>query len=683
MRPSKEELMRCLKPEPSSKEELAAVERLGPGQYEVFSERLNMIVAEAKEVFIRIGVSFMLHSGDLVVGIHTARGDLVTACLGTFLHTVTAQLPIKWIMRNFKDNPSVGIREGDIFLCNEATYGGIHNADQMALMPVFYGGELLAWVSAGVHQPETAACEPGGMPAGAKSRYDEGMCLTPIKIAENYRLKDDLVEMTINFITRAPRMQAVDLRARVAACDRLRTRLQQLAAEKGSDFVKGLFSKMIIVGEEGARAKIRRWPDGIYRTVTFLDTIGRQRAVWRVFLTARKEGDHITLDFTGTSPENDGSWNAMPWAAIAYCAVNLYAHAFHDLPACTGTLAPIDWVFPEGCVYSPAPDAAVSNSVLVSEAMLKVLSQVFSRMMFAGEDRYLVEAPIGVAQGVGAVAGVNQWGVPFADIPAWIINTTGQGGRADMDGMDSAFFCPCLHAIGPDNEETEINWPVLTIYQNHVQDSGGPGKYRGGVGGQTGHVVYGAPWVVRARLYNTGRVPYGQGLFGGYPANNLPWLVISQTNLLEELKSGRDIPLSLQDLVRERSVPGSYLLNMDTQPPDVVAEGSFFQFTTSGGHGYGDVLERDPDAVVEDVRAGVVSPWAARNVYRVAYDPEIWAADPETTEQIRKHEREDRLSRGQSYDDFEKEWLKKRPKASLDSYGSWPDARVVRPVMRI
>ena len=106
----------------------------------------------------------MLHSGDSIVGLYTAEGDLVNASAGTYLHCVTGQLPVKFIIQDFYADPSVGVREGDIFYGNEAIYGGIHNPDQFAIMPVFHDGELIAWTCALAHQPETGSSEPGGMP---------------------------------------------------------------------------------------------------------------------------------------------------------------------------------------------------------------------------------------------------------------------------------------------------------------------------------------------------------------------------------------------------------------------------------------------------------------------------------------------------------------------------------------
>jgi len=145
MRPEKEEVMAFIKPEPVSEVELAGMEKLEPGDYEIYSERLNMILAECKEVFIRVAISNWPGAGDLVVAVHNAQGDMASSCLGTFIHSVLAQNPIKWIIRNYMDNPSVGVHEGDIFYASDATYGGIHNCDQIAIMPIFFNGELIAW----------------------------------------------------------------------------------------------------------------------------------------------------------------------------------------------------------------------------------------------------------------------------------------------------------------------------------------------------------------------------------------------------------------------------------------------------------------------------------------------------------------------------------------------------------
>ncbi|HLB28120.1 MAG TPA: hydantoinase B/oxoprolinase family protein, partial [Dehalococcoidales bacterium] len=420
MRPSKDEVMAFLKPDPITDEERAGLETLKPGDYEIYRERLTMILAECKEVFMKVGNSNWVLGGDLIVGLHTAHGDLVSACLGTFIHSVTAQNPIKWIMRNFKDNPRVGVREGDIFYASESTYGGIHNCDQLALMPIFYKGELIAWASAGTHMAETGGIAPGGMIPYAKSRYEEGMSLTPIKIAQNYQLKDDLIEMMVNMIGRAPRQQVLDLRARCTAVDRLRVRMQQLAEQKGNDFVRGLLRKTLIVAEDGAKKRISKWNDGIYRNVCFASAVGSKPGLWRYFCTAYKEGDHILFDYTGTSPENDSAYNCMPWVMVCYAALHMYSHGFWDLPVCAGTLVPVDFKIPDGTVISANWDAAISHAPHVGENNNEILPKLFASMMFSNEeDRQLIAAPIngvlggsGMGGGFGG-SGVNQFGVPI------------------------------------------------------------------------------------------------------------------------------------------------------------------------------------------------------------------------------------------------------------------------------
>ena len=179
----------------------------------------------------------------------------------------------------------------------------------------------------------------------------------------------------------------------------------------------------------------------------------------------------------------------------------------------------------------------------------------------------------------------------------------------------------------------------------------------------------------------------GNGLFGGYPPNNQPGVGIENSNILELMARGeKNIPTSPEEIIKEKVIEGDYLLpnSRTPRPPRVVFEGSLSAGGGTGGKGYGDVLEREPQAVVDDVRNEIVSDWIARNVYHVAYDAETWTADEEKTKELRQQEREDRLRRAKSYDEFEKEWLKKKPpEDQLAYYGSWPDAEVVNPVIRI
>ncbi|HLK34829.1 MAG TPA: hydantoinase B/oxoprolinase family protein, partial [Terriglobales bacterium] len=306
--PTTAEKLAWLKPAPPTPREAECAARIPQGDYEIGVQVTNDILDEAMEVFVRSSRSYFGVSGDSMVAIFTASGDLVNASCGTYLHAIIQPIVIKFIRKYYAENP--GIREGDIWYTNDALYGGIHNPDQVALMPIFYKGELIAWASAALHTTETGAIEPGGMPVSARSRFEEGMNLPPMKIGENFQLRNDFLEFYNVYGLRAPAMFISDLKARCTTADRVRIRVLELAEKRGPDFVVGLLHKMSATAEAGARRKIKTLPDGKFRAVVFNDAIGWTPALVRsCFLTITKEDGRIVFDFNGTSPENPSSYN--------------------------------------------------------------------------------------------------------------------------------------------------------------------------------------------------------------------------------------------------------------------------------------------------------------------------------------------------------------------------------------
>jgi acetophenone carboxylase len=677
--------MEWVKPLTPSAEELECVNLLQPGDYEIFNEKLNNFLSEAKEIFIRMGITSMLRTGDLIVGIYTAAGDMATASCGTYLHAVTAQLPVKFVVNNWVDNPTVSVKDGDIFYANEALYGGIHNPDQIAMMPVFNDGELIAWTIAAVHQPETGAIEPGGMPMSARTVCDEGMRLTPIKIGENFRLRDDLLEMMENMVVRTPRMQMIDVRARATCCDRLRRRIVELAKQKGNDFVKGLLRKVIIEAEAATRKRIASWNDGTYRAMILQDCQGLDTTLLRIFCSLRKEGDHITFDFTGTSPEHDGGgYLALPHHVLAHMAVYMFAYTFHDLPVSSGSLAPLEMVVPEGCFYNPDPMAPINGSPPACVPTVSLSHILFGKMLFDSEQRHLVAAPNGGGC-YTVVAGVNQWGVPIADITSYAFNTDGQGARLDMDGVDAYGFGLCHIGRSPDAEFVENEFQLFHLYQKFHKDGCGFGKYRGGSGTTTAYVIHHVPWAVMATLSVNLRVVSNVGLFGGYAPGARPGIQVTDTDLWEKMARGdKDIPSDTMELITKRSIKGNYTIENQQRLGRPLNNGDIWTDISNAGAGYGDALERAPEMVAEDLKKGIISHWVAQNVYHVAYDPETLEVDYQRTEELRQKEFESRKARGKKYEDFVREWSQKRPaEEALKHWGSWPDAQPVRHIMRI
>jgi N-methylhydantoinase B/oxoprolinase/acetone carboxylase alpha subunit len=683
--PTAEEKLSMIKVEPADADEMQCVASLKPGDYEVGFERINNVLDEAMEVFIRSSRSSMGIAGDSMVAVFTAKGDMGNASSGTYLHAIIQPAIIKFIQKNYSENP--GIREGDVWFTNDALYGGIHNPDCVIVMPVFYKGELIAWTGAASHTTETGASEPGGMPINANSRFLEGGNFPPIKIGENFRIREDFLELMAAFGMRAPQMVVIDLKARATAADRALKRLVELAGEKGPGYVKGLMRKMLIVAEDGARKKIASWPDGTYTSVNFADGVGLELGLIRsCFMTVTKKGDHLTMDFTGTSPENPYSYNAHVQAVVGHISNFMYEYIFHDLPVSSATFKPIDFVFPEGSCLNPDVRAATSCAVMISTGVMSALHNCFGKMMFSTTDMWRqTSASQGNAGNAMVVAGLSQWNLPFADMLAYSLNSEGQGGRPTMDGVNAFGFPWCVFGRTPDVEEMELDLPLLIPLSNHWKDSCGHGKYRGGAGTVQIWVVHHVPYLFFMAISDNSKIQTPQGMFGGYAPCTVPGISIRGADIMERMKNGnKDLRLELFDILSRKTIGGQWQNEFFGRATTMFQQNDVITFGfATGGAGYGDPLDRDPDLVIQDIKDQIISDWSAKRVYKVVYDPQTLKLNREATDRARIEERKARLARGKPFDAFSAEWSKEKMEDSLlKFYGTWPDAKCIQPIFR-
>jgi len=681
--PTLAEKLEWLKPAPATAHEKQCASRIPQGDYEIGVQITNDILDEAMEVFVRSSRSYFGVSGDSMVAIFTADGDLINAACGTYLHAIIQPIIIKFVRKYYSENP--GIREGDIWYTNDALYGGIHNPDQVALMPIFYQGELLAWASAALHTTETGAVEPGGMPVTAKSRFEEGLNLPPIKIGENYELRNDFLEFYSAYGMRAPAMFISDLRARCTTADRVRVRVLELAEKRGANFVIGLFRKMSDTAEAGARKRITDLPDGKFRSVVFNDAIGRTPSLVRsCYLTLEKSGGRLIFDFRGTSPENPSSYNVHPQAVVGHVANYMYEYMFHDLPISSSTFAPIDFIFPENSIVYPDKTAATSCCVYIAMQARNATQNNFAKMTFSNSRLWhQVAAPPGSQHTSQICAGLSQWNLAVSDVLSFALNTMGQGGRAAMDGMDAYGFAWCAFGRAPDSEQVESELPVTVTISQHWKDSSGPGLHRGGSGGVQQWMIHKVPALFSMCMGNGSKVPLGQPLFGGYASSPVPGISVRKADLLEQMKQGSNLALDHHTILEKTTVHGQWNYELVARPPQPYSEGDLLFGFSGGGPGYGDPLERDPATILEDLRKGIISDWTAQNVYRVAYSADLRKYDPEKTRELRDLEKRARLARGKPYPEFLKEWGEMSPPEEiLQWYGSWPDAKPTGPIIR-
>ncbi len=475
----------------------------------------------------------------------------------------------------------------------------------------------------------------------------------------------------------------VDLKARCTTADRVRLRLVEMCERAGPDFVTGLFRRMLIEAEAGARKRLLSWPDGVYRCVNFSDAAGLTRGLIRnCAMTMTKTGDRLTLDFTGTSPENLSSYNAHPQAVIGHLANYIYEYVFHDLPISSATFAPIDFVFPEASCLSPTPRAATSNAVMICTGAMSAIANCVSRARFPSEEWQQATASMGNGGNAPVIAGTSQWNMSFADMIAYTINTEGQGARCTCDGMDAYGFPWCAFGRAPDVESMENEFPMIVPFSQHWPDSGGHGKYRGGCGTVQFWGAHHVPVVFFMSIADNSSIQTPQPLFGGYAPPTVPGLCIKDTKISTMLATLDEKTLDFHALVRgDFGELTTEPFGRATRP--IEGDKTIAVLMSTGGAGYGDPLDRDPLAVERDLHAGLCSPWSAREIYRVVWDAERERVDPVATETLRAEARRARLARGRPYADFEAEWLTRSPPAEiLGLYGSWPDAQPLAPAFR-
>jgi acetophenone carboxylase len=304
------------------------------------------------------------------------------------------------------------------------------------------------------------------------------------------------------------------------------------------------------------------------------------------------------------------------------------------------------------------------------------IPQCFSKMLFDSERRDRAVPTWGTPSPPFLYGGLNQYGLPVAGLAADALNTQGGGARHDRDGENAAGFSFCPTGVLQDAEFTELQLPWFYLFRNrYLPDNHGFGKYRGGTGVMIGYAPHNVPFVVCGSSQGGNKFPPEKGLFGGYAAMTPVCLQVTGSNLPQLFQeASEDIPYDVYDLFERRAVEGDYAVESMIRPFRPVPGDDIILMPSLGGSGYGDVLERDPQLVVDDLRSRITTEWTAKNVYQVVYDPDTLRVDQAATAAAREAERARRKERGKPYAEFEAEWLQKRPAPDIiKRYGDWPN----------
>jgi acetone carboxylase, alpha subunit len=642
------------------------------------NEVRGLIVAaldESHTMIEQMGAAPGAKWGDMTTGIFTAAGDLsMVAPHGVGGFAACVFYPIKFINKYWTHDPTVGVRDGDGFIHNDARYGGIHNTDQSMMMPVFWKGRHVCWLSATIHEGENGATEPGGMPAAAESKFDEGLKMPPFKVVENFQLKRDLVTFLQNSV-RDPKLQLEDMKVRLHSVLRLRERVLRILEEHGEEALIVTLRKHIEDVVIEVKRRIRELPDGTMRTMSFADSTLRESAMLKLNMAITVKGDKLTVDMRGCSPELlNRSINACMASFKTMLFTGWMQNVWPDLPFTMAVFSPFDFLFDERSLINGSFDTPQAMSLIPLFKTMTIASIPMAKFNYGLPNRYTaMVAPQYDQPATLIYGGVTQHGEFTGNFCA-DINGMGQGGRSHRDGEHSVSPPFAAHCDLGEIELMEEDLPLVRLGAfTLTKDRVGFGKQRSGLGYEQIHTFRGtALWGYMVGCSGS-LFPSAQPLFGGYSSPTYPLCKIKNVDIFEEMaKNPANVPFDIIKLMNEQPIKGAkYSTHPMAMTFEVAAPGEVYMMCQGAGGGYGDVLQRDPARVMKDLEENLISDETARDIFKVAFDSASRLVDEAATTELRAAERRARIARGVPYDEFVGTWSTPEPPEHLPYMGCW------------
>ena len=606
-------------------------EGIDPVTFEILRHRLWAINDEAAATIKLVsGSSIATECGDFNTGLLDAEGNQLIVGIYVTAHAAALDLVAKYILSEYQDNP--GIDEDDMFLCGDPYIGTLHQMDIACLAPIHWKGELIAWSGCTIHQLDVGGPVPGGFAVGAHSIYEEPLPLSPLKIVEKGRVRKD-IERDYLIRSRVPALVALDLRAQISANNVVKHRIHQLIEAYGVETVKAVMKEMIDYAENRLRARLRELPDGTWRHTLFIEHDSTKDKVYAGRLTMIKVNDTLTFDLTESSEQAPAVINASKGVISAVALLAVLPLLAYDMPWTTaGILRAIKIITKPGTLMHPIWPAGVCGAPISSMRVGAILVNVCIGKMFSACEKYRDRAAAGWMGSICTpnIYGVNQRGENFGN---FLLDGVAGGGasRSYKDGVDSGASITSMATAIANVETNEYIYPLLYLYRRQAKDSGGPGKFRGGVGTEEAFTMYGTrePFTFVHFSYGTEQ-PCSSGICGGYPGSTAAYLVIRKSNFWDLLRENK-MAQGVKELTGNFEVsPPMCIMRIDHD--DVIVHHH------PGGGGYGDPFDRDPHLVLKDVVNGLVSLECAKDIYGVVIGRDF-QLDPVGTEKQRQVQR--------------------------------------------
>lgn len=559
---------------------------IDPILLEVFWNRLISIVNEQATALMNASFTTVVReAGDLSAGIFDPEGNMLAqAVTGTPGHINTMAMAVRHFLAEY---PVQSLEEGDSLISNDPWLTSGHLNDFTVVTPIFYRGELVALFANTCH-----AMDVGGRTLGADARevFEEGLYVPILKLFNGGKPNRDLFKL-IKQNVRTPELVEGDLMAQVGGNEVGGEKLREFMEEYHLTSLADLAKAIITTSEDGMRKAIAEIPDGTYRHEIFIDGFD---APIKVAIAITVQGSELLVDYTGTSPQIDRGIN-VPFAyCVAYTTYPLKCAISPHIPNNEGSFRPVKISAPEGCILNCTFPAPVGGRHIIGHFLS---TAVFGALVNVIPERVMADgsANIWITQIIGQTDEERQFAYVF-------FSSGGTGARPNNDGISATAFPSGIRGVPA--EIIENVSPLFMRKRELIQDSGGPGKFRGGLGQEMILQARTRKPVVHSPMYDRLKFP-AKGFAGG--------------------KDGRCGDFFLTDGTRPHPKT-KYTLHAEQE---VVLR-------LPGGGGFYPPFERDPELVRQDVIDGYVSREAARKDYGVWIEEGTLRIDWTRTAELRQ-----------------------------------------------
>lgn len=659
-----------------------------PIGYERIFSKLRAGLVNSREVAKKIAASPIVEQeGELCFTLYNVAGDCIATSTGIIIHVGTMGAAIKYmIQNNWEANP--GINPGDMFTNNDCQIGNVHPCDIATIVPIFHEGNLIGWVGGVTHVIDVGAVGPGSMSNGQIQRFGDGVQITCRKTGVNDTpLRDWLHESQRN--VRTPKYWILDEKTRIAGCHMIRDLVEETVREEGIEAYEKFASEVIEDGRRGLTSRIKAMTiPGKIRTVAFVDVPYSHEDVvvpspFAKVDTIMHAPCEITvkpdatwrLDFEGCSRWGWHTYNANPVAFTSGIWVMMTQSLVPTERINDGARYATEFRLPKGTWTNP-DDRRTAHAdawhFLVSSwsSLWRGISRSYFGRGYLEEVNAGNSNPCNWLQG----GGINQEGEIHA-VNSFETAACGTGACAVKDGLNHAAAIWNPEGDMGDIEIWELAEPLLYMGRTIKTNTGGYGKYRGGLGFETLRMVWGsADWTMF--FMGNGYMNSDWGLMGGYPAATGYRFEAHNTGLLERIRNGQSLPQGKDrdpgELEFEKHLGADAKVKRDKQcitTEAIFENGDLYLNYLRGGPGFGDPLERDTDAIEDDLNQNFLLPEFAEKVYGAVISQNKagdWSVDKQKTSARRLEMRKERIARGKPT----QQWMEEERQKILDKDAS-------------